>query len=80
MPKLVKMISQKYNILESIGKGSYGEVFKGVCLNSGRLVALKVLQRQCKTEYDTIKLVREIKLLKKLKSSFVTQLIDVIYP
>ena len=39
-----------------------------------------MLEGQCKTEYDTIKVLREVKLLKGLKSPFVTQLVDIIYP
>lgn len=39
-----------------------------------------MLEKQCRTEYDTIKVLREVKLLKGLKSPFVTQLIDIIYP
>ena len=53
-------------------------------------MALKIIEGQKNTEYDTIKLVREIQLMKKLnkvarmyksdKCHFVTELIDIIYP
>jgi serine/threonine protein kinase len=46
--------------VELVGKGSYGSVSKGKCKKTGRTVALKVIEGQKNTEYDTIKLVREI--------------------
>lgn len=53
-------ISRQYEIIEVLGKGSYGCVSKAKCKTSGRVVALKVMENQTDTEYDTIKLVREI--------------------
>ena len=50
--------------MELVGKGSYGSVSKGKCKKTGRIVALKVIEGQKNTEYDTIKLVREIMLMK----------------
>jgi mitogen-activated protein kinase 1/3 len=58
-------------------------VSKAKCKNTGRIVALKILENQCKSEYDTIKLVREIQLMKrlnKISKTFVTELIDIITP
>lgn len=43
-----------------IGKGSYGTVSKGICLATGRIIAVKILINQCKTEYNTLKILREI--------------------
>ena len=54
------MINQKYEISELIGSGSYGSVYKGICRNTGRHVALKIMQDQAKSEYDCIKILREI--------------------
>lgn len=82
-PKLQTAIESKYTILQKLGKGSYGTVYKGMCLATGRLVALKVLENVCKSEYDTIKLVREIQLMRRLNrisTTFVTELIDIITP
>ena len=45
---------------ELIGSGSYGSVYKGVCRSTGRNVALKIMQDQAKSEYDCIKILREI--------------------
>ena len=59
-------IVKKYQIIEVLGKGSYGCVSKAKCLKTGRIVALKIMENQTNTEYDTIKLLREIQLMKKL--------------
>ena len=61
-------IEKKYEILELLGKGSYGYVSKGKCKTSGRQVALKVMEAQTNTEYDKIKLLREIMIMKKVQN------------
>jgi hypothetical protein len=53
-------IIKKYDIKSIIGKGSYGCVTKAKCRRTGRDVALKVMQQQSQTEYEIIKLLREI--------------------
>jgi serine/threonine protein kinase len=37
------LILPKYNVIELIGKGSYGSVTKGNCKKTGKAVALKVI-------------------------------------
>ena len=59
-------IEEKYQFIELVGKGSYGSVSKGKCKNTGRIVALKIIEGSKNTEYDTIQLVREIQLMKRL--------------
>lgn len=63
---LMQEISKKYKFIEFIGQGSYGCVSKGLCIKTGKFVALKILEKQCNTEYDLIKVLREIQILKKL--------------
>jgi mitogen-activated protein kinase 1/3 len=85
-----KAISQKYKILQLIGKGSYGCVSKAKCLDTGKTVALKVMQNNNSTEYEFIKLLREIKIMRGLNeilsesftdhNPFVPQLFDIICP
>ena len=38
------VIKKKYEMLEVLGKGSYGTVSKGKCRQTGRIVALKVME------------------------------------
>lgn len=53
-------------MIEVIGKGSYGCVSKAKDKDTGRLVALKVMKNQTLTEYELIKLLREIQLMRRL--------------
>jgi serine/threonine protein kinase len=85
-----KAISQKYKILQVIGKGSYGCVSKAKCIETGEIVALKVMQNKSSTEYEFIKLLREIKIMRGLneilsdsfndENPFVAKLLDIICP
>ena len=59
-------INQKYEIQQVIGRGSYGSVHRGVCRATGRPVALKTMVDQTKTEYDCVKMLREIQIMRKL--------------
>ena len=47
-------------MIELIGKGSYGYVARGKCIKTGQEVALKVIHSETTTEYDMIKVLREI--------------------
>jgi len=38
-------VEKKYEIIELLGKGSYGSVSKGTCKATGRTVALKILEK-----------------------------------
>ena len=55
--------------MEVIGKGSYGYVSRASCKVTGRDVALKILFNEPSTEYETIKVLREIQLMRKLNES-----------
>ena len=55
-----KQVNKKYEMIEVLGKGSYGQVSKAKCRKSGRIVAIKLMDNQTNTEYDSIKLLREI--------------------
>ena len=73
-----------------IGKGSYGCVSKAKCRITGQLVAIKIMENHTDTEYDTIKILREVLIMKKMNNicreisskrcmgSFIPQLIDLI--
>ncbi|MDD4102933.1 MAG: serine/threonine-protein kinase, partial [Kiritimatiellae bacterium] len=67
-----------YQLLQYIGKGGFGEVFKGRRLNDGRLVAIKHLLKEGYAD----RFLREAKILRKLKDRkdprFV-QFLDFIY-
>jgi mitogen-activated protein kinase 1/3 len=90
MNKLKNAIEKKYEIIEMVGNGSYGTVMKAKDLKTGENVALKVMKSQPKMEYEIIKLLRELQLMRALnkingqffadKNCFVPKLIDIICP
>jgi serine/threonine protein kinase len=49
-------------------------------LATGRVVALKILENKKITEYNLVKLIREIELLKRLNHRYVTGILDLIKP
>ena len=54
--ELQKAIIEKYEIVELLGKGSYGTVLKGVCKQTNRKVALKISTMKANREYDYMKI------------------------
>lgn len=74
-----------------VGNGSYGCVSQGKCKKTGRTVALKIMKNQAVMEYEIIKLLRELQIMRQLNivsdqffgkdtNPFVPELIDVITP
>jgi serine/threonine protein kinase len=51
-----------YLIEHKIGTGSYGHVYAAKCKKTGVKVAIKHIQNFSKYEYDSCKIVREIKI------------------
>jgi len=53
-------INCKYKIISIIGKGKYAFVAKGVCRKTNTDVALKLMLNHDKSEYDCVRMLREI--------------------
>ena len=51
---------EHYDLLEIIGEGSYGKVVKAKCKVTKKFVAIKFISNVCKSEYDCVKVIREI--------------------
>ena len=64
--KYFQAINTKYKIKEQIGKGAYGCVYRGLCRVTNRQVALKILKNEMKSDYDYVKVIREIQLMDEL--------------
>lgn len=79
-----KLLSNKYQIKESLGIGTFGDVVKAKCLKSGKRVAIKLQKLDISNQYQIRKIAREIEILKhlsKLRSNvFSTNLVEVIMP
>jgi serine/threonine protein kinase len=54
-------------LLRFLGKGSYGQVVLGKCRQTGYKVAIKLVGSYSSSEYATVKLVREIQIMRGLK-------------
>ena len=59
---LSEQIHKKYELIAIVGKGSYGFVAKAMQRTTGRLVALKMMKSPVETEYEVIKLLRELQI------------------
>jgi serine/threonine protein kinase len=90
-PQLKKVVDASYDLIELIGNGSYGFVAKGKCKKTHRIIAIKIMKSETKLEYEIIKLLRELQILRQLNQisdtffgenehPFVPQLIDILTP
>ena len=76
-----------YKLVSYLGEGSYGQVLLGVCRRTDTPVAIKLMQNFSKNDYECVKLIREIQLMKSLNKlqleggfQFIPELIDIIVP
>jgi serine/threonine protein kinase len=60
---------KKYRLVEVVGDGTYGTVWKGIYLETGEKVAIKKLKTKIKTWQECIEL-KEVKALSKLKTHY----------
>uniref|UniRef100_A0A8C1ZZD4 non-specific serine/threonine protein kinase n=1 Tax=Cyprinus carpio TaxID=7962 RepID=A0A8C1ZZD4_CYPCA len=65
-----------YHILEVIGEGSFGRVYKGRRKFSGQVVALKFIPKVGRSEKDLRSLKREIDIMRGLKHPNIVLLLD----
>ena len=57
---------ENYHLIERIGEGSFGKVYKGRRKFSGQIVALKFITKASKSQEDLYHLRSEIQILRKL--------------
>ena len=67
---------ENYHVLDLIGEGSFGKVYKGRRKYTGLIVALKFIPKAGKAEKDLRNLRREIEIMSGLKHINVIELLD----
>ncbi|KAH8021515.1 hypothetical protein HPB51_015911 [Rhipicephalus microplus] len=69
-----------YVIMEKIGEGTYGVVYKAKCKATNKMVAIKKIRVEGGGEGVPATTIREVALLRELKHENIVRLIDVIMP
>ena len=57
-----------YEVLKTIGRGSFGKIYLARCVKSKASVAIKVLQNFAEFNYTMLKVIREVAILASLTS------------
>ncbi|XP_053550788.1 serine/threonine-protein kinase 36 [Bombina bombina] len=65
-----------YHVLEPIGEGSFGRVYKGRRKHSGEIVALKFIPKVGRSEKELRGLKREIQIMRDLKHPNIVRMLD----
>lgn len=73
-------ISPEYQCIKPIGKGGYGQVVEAIHLPTGKHVAIKRMDEVFCNRSHARRILREIALLRRLKSEYVVNIFDVIEP
>jgi len=87
LPPIWCEVTHNYKLICFMGEGSYGTVIKGYCRTTNAPVAIKLVQNFSKWEYDCVKIIREIQIMKELTKMqmeqncfFTPSLLDIIVP
>ncbi|XP_020613754.1 serine/threonine-protein kinase 36-like isoform X3 [Orbicella faveolata] len=67
---------ERYHILQLIGEGSFGKVYKGRKKYSGQVVALKFIPKVGRSEKELKNLQREIDIMRNLEHENIIKLLD----
>ncbi|KAJ4959545.1 hypothetical protein NE237_026656 [Protea cynaroides] len=67
---------ENYHVIELVGEGSFGKVYKGRRKYTGQTVAMKFILKHGKSEKDILNLRQEIEILRKLKHENIIEMLD----
>ena len=70
-------MDEEYEILEQIGQGTYGEVFKALHKPTNQLVALKKIKMDGERDGFPVTAARELKLLQQMNHPRILKLLDI---
>ena len=73
-------VCSDYNLVKIIGQGSYGSVAESIHIPSGRKVAIRRMDDLFGDEEDCKKMIREMQLLRNMRTQYSTKLLDVLEP
>ena len=71
------VLREKYQLVESIGKGGMGEVFRAIHLESGSDVAIKVVSRVLLDDVLIARLEREALAAGRISSDYVPHVLEI---
>ncbi|KAA8533488.1 hypothetical protein F0562_031078 [Nyssa sinensis] len=74
--QIQKMGVENYHVIELVGEGSFGKVYKGRRKYTGQTVAMKFILKHGKSEKDIHNLRQEIEILRKLKHENIIEMLD----
>nr|TKR85928.1 hypothetical protein D5086_0000243090 [Populus alba] len=67
---------ENYHVIELVGEGSFGKVYKGRRKYTGQTVAMKFIMKHGKSDKDIHNLRQEIEILRKLKHENIIEMLD----
>lgn len=70
------MSIENYHVIELVGEGSFGKVYKGRRKFTGQTVAMKFIPKHGKSDKDIHNLRQEIEILRKLKHENIIEMLD----
>uniref|UniRef100_A0AAV2KZX7 non-specific serine/threonine protein kinase n=1 Tax=Knipowitschia caucasica TaxID=637954 RepID=A0AAV2KZX7_KNICA len=71
-------LKHRYELLETLGRGTYGKVKKAIERSSGRVVAIKSIRKdKIKDEQDKVHIRREIEIMSSLRHPHIISIYEV---
>jgi serine/threonine protein kinase len=70
------LVGDRYELGEELGRGAFGQVFKGTCIKTGEVVAVKQIALSGMSQDRLADIMQEIDLLKKLNHENIVKYIE----
>lgn len=70
------LVGDRYELGEELGRGAFGQVFKGTCVKTGEVVAIKQISLSGMSQDRLEDIMKEIDLLKKLNHDNIVKYIE----